>query len=246
MRAKNPYMLLGLGLLLTGVWLAPVAHFLLDSTPLSALGMSLMILGVVCLVLGRTRPTISPEVSALLLETSLENISAIIEELGLRAKAVYLPSSMTQGQPQALIPLHSNPSLPLIAKPLPKRLIVKYGPSPEDIGLLIATPGSATTKMLESMPGPTSGELEDALSSILDGMLDIADSVRVTMTDKNVTVEVSNPRIEYRNIRFYECLGSPLASIAAALAAEALDKPIAIESEAHGKGKSVIELVTLG
>ena len=57
-----------------------------------------------------------------------------------------------------------------------------------------------------------------------------------------ITVEVINPRVEYKNIRFYECLGSPVASIAASLAAEASGKPVVVEKETLGKGKSVIEL----
>lgn len=234
--------MLGLGLLLTGLCLTPVAHFLLDSTPLTALGICLVILGAVCLVLGGSRPKISPEVSAILLETGLENISILVEELGLRSKAIYLPSSVTHGQPQALIPLHSNPPLPLIGRTLPKRLIAKYGPNPEDIGLLITTPGSATTKMLELRSVSTSAEMETALSSILSGVLDMVDSVRVDMTGESVAIEVSNPQMKYNNLRLYECLGSPLASIVAALAAETLDKPIVIESEVHNEDKSMIKL----
>jgi len=246
MRAKNRYILLGWGLLVTGVWLIPVAHFVLESTPLTATGSSLIILGVVSVVLGRTRPSVSPEISALLLDTSLENISAIIEELGLRTKAVYLPSSMTQGQPRTLIPLRANHSVPLVGKALPRRLIVRYGPSAEDIGLLISTPGSASLRMLETAPGSSSSEMEEALASVLGGMLDIADGVRVATTGKTITVEITNPRVEHKSIRFYECLGSPLASIAAAVVAEALDRPVAVEREEYGKGKSLIELGILG
>ncbi len=231
---------------MTGVWLIPIAHYLLKSTPLTALGACVIILGAVCLVLGRTRPAISPEVSLLLLETSLENISAMIEELGLRSKAIYLPSTMTQGNPRALIPLHSNPSLPVIDKALPKRLIVKYGPKPEDMGLLITTPGSATTKMLEWVPGPSPTELEEGLGSIFVGMLDMAKGVRVAIADGRATIEVFNPRMEYMNIRSYDCLGSPIASVAAALVAEALGKPVAVESEEFGKGAISIRLGILG
>jgi len=95
------------------------------------------------------------------------------------------------------------------------------------------------------MPGPSSVELENALSVVLGGTLDIAGAVRVHTTDKGVQVEVSSPHMEYKSIRSYECLGSPLASIAAALAAEAFDKPIAIENETHSRNKSVIDLVIL-
>jgi hypothetical protein len=242
MEARNPYVLLGLALALAGVCLALVAHFLLESTPLSALGVSAVILGAVSLALGRTRPRVSPEVSALLLETGLENVSTIIEELGLRSKAIYLPGSVTDGRPQALIPLHSNSSVPTFDKPLPRRLIVKYGPQPDDIGLVVTTPGTATLQMLESKPGPSAEELQDALTAVFEGMLDVADGVTVAVADKTITIDVLKPRLEYRNIRYYECLGSPIASIAAGLAAEALGKPVRVESEESGKGNSVIRL----
>lgn len=242
MKDKNLYILLSTGLIITGIWLAPIAHLLLESTPLTALGISLVILGAVCFVLGRTRPRISPEVSTLLLETGLENIANIVEELGLISKAVYLPSSITGGQPKALIPLHSSSSLPSIGRSLPKRLIVKYGPGPDDIGLLITTPGSATVSMLDSASASTAIEIENALSSVLTGVLDMVNAVRVTMTEEKVTVEVSKPQMEYQRLRLYECLGSPLASMVAALVSENLGKPIIVESEVNGKNKSVIEL----
>ena len=105
---ENPYNLLGLALALTGGAMAAVSYLILDSIPLTALGMSMVILGVISLTLGRTRPKISPEASAILLETGLENMAAIVEELGLRSKAIYVPSSLTDGRPRALVPLHSN------------------------------------------------------------------------------------------------------------------------------------------
>lgn len=242
MKTRNPYILLSIVLFLAGLWLAPIADVILESTPLTALGISLIILGAVCFVLGRTRPKISPEVSALLLETGLENIAAIVEELGLSSKAVYLPSSMTNGQPKALIPLHLNPSLPPIERALPNRLIVKYGPNPEDLGLLITTPGSASTKMLESASATTPAEMESALSSVLTGMLDMVDTVKVGINEERVTIEVYKPQMKYERLRLYECLGSPLASIAAALVAENLDKPTVVERELHDNNKGVIEL----
>jgi len=69
---RNQYRELGLGLFLAGIGLIPTAYLLLHSIPLIALGISLVILGAVCLALGRSRPTISPEVSSLLMETGKE------------------------------------------------------------------------------------------------------------------------------------------------------------------------------
>ena len=233
---------MGLGLASTGGAFAVVSYLILDSVPLTALGISMAILGAICLTLARTRPKIPPEVSVILLETGLENTAAIVEELGLRSKAIYLPSSLTMGRPRALIPLHSNPGPLQIGEVPPGRLIAKYGPAPEDIGILITTPGSAVTGMSGAEPGPSSEELEASITSVLAGMLDVADGARVNMTGERVVIEVSNPRLEQRNLWFYQLLGSPLASIVASLAAEALDKPLIVEREAEGKGKVMIEL----
>jgi len=242
---ETSYILLGLGLTSTGVALSSTSYFILRSTPLTALGISTIILGMVSLALGRSQPKIPPEASTILLESGLENISAIIEELGLTSKAIYLPSSMTSGQPQALIPIHQNPYPPKPKTTLPKRLIVKYAPNPEDIGLLITTPGSTVTNILGSKPGPAMGDLEAALSSVLTGTIDLADAIKVTMGDGRIIVEVSNPRLEYRSMRVYECLGSPIASMVASIATEALDKAVVIDREEHKRGKLMIELKVL-
>jgi len=245
LKARNNYILLGLGLVLTGIWFAPLAHWILKSTPLSALGLSMVILGAICIMLGRTRPSLSPEASMLLLETSLENISSIIEELGLRAKGIYLPSSQTGGRFQALIPLRTGKTLPDMEKTLPKRLIVRYGPGAEDVGLLITTPGSTISSVLETMPGPSPAEIEDAMTSVLSGALDIADGVRFSMNGTKAIVDIFKPRLEHRKIRFYELLGTPAASIAAALTSEALNRPVSVTSETVNKNKTQIELEIL-
>jgi len=238
--------LLGLGLALSGASLTLVSYVVLGSIPLTGLGISTIILGAVALALGREQPKIPPELSSVLLRSGLENLSAIIEELGLRCKAIYLPSSMAGGRQAALIPLLSNPEPPKLEKPLPKRLIVKYGQSPKEIGLLVTTPGSHVVEMLESKPGSASGELEAAISTILTGVTDLADAVRVTVDDDNVRVEVVDPHFEHENLWVYEILGSPLSSIAASVTAEALDKPVMIDAERHDKDRCLIELKVLG
>ncbi len=243
--SDNRHNLLGVGLASGGGFIAVVSYFVLNSTPLAALGVSMIIMGGVCLALGRTRPKIPPELSAILLQSGLENTAALVEELGLRSKAIYLPSSLTSGHPQALIPLRSNPETVQIREALPKRLIANYGPGPEDIGILVTTPGSASLGMLGSKPGPGAGELETAITSLAVGMLDVADGARAKIVEGRVIIEVMGPRLDSNNIWLYQCLGSPLASIVASLACEALDRPLVIEREAHEQARCVIELRVL-
>ncbi len=224
-----------------------MAYLVLRSTPLTALGFSTVIVGGVSLALGRGQPKIPAQASEILLQSGMENISAIVEELGLKSKAVYLPSSMTAGKPQALIPMHSNPHPPQLGTiVLPKRLIVKYGPQPEDMGLLVTTPGSAVAGMVTAKSDSIEGDLEAALTLVLVGTTSFADGARVTKEDEVIRVEISNPRLEYRKMWVYESLGSPLASIVASVVAEVLNKPVSVDSEQYSKGKCVIELKLTG
>lgn len=239
MRHRNPYVWAGFGLLVAGGLISATAYFVLNIVWLTALGIAMLILSFICLALGRTIPKLSPEVSALFLETGNENLASLIEELGIKAKAVYLPSSLAHGRPKALIPLHSNPALPVITDTLPERLIVKYGPGADDVGLLVTTPGSTAVGMLESVPESTLPNLEAALTSLLRGVLGIADGATVLNRD-GILVEVRNPRLESRPTSTHATLGGPLASIVASVAAEVLGKPVVIrQDEKRGTRQSV-------
>ena len=245
MSGRNTYYLVGTGLLVTGSLVALVSFFILHITWLTALGISMLILSFISLMLGRTIPRISPEVSSLLLETGINNLAALVEEIGITSKAYYLPSSLTGGSSKALIPLHDNASLAPITGTLPQRLIVKYGVNPDDVGLLVTTTGTAAISLLETMPGPVSAELESALISLFRGVLGVAERTRVITDENRINIEIYNPRIENRTTWSHQCLGGPLTSIVASVAAEAWNKPVTITREEHHRGIYSIELEVL-
>ena len=91
MLKKNSYTWTGLALLITGLLLSLSSHFVLLITWLTALGVAMLILSLILLALGSAIPKLPPEFSALLLETGIENIAAMVEELGVRSKGIYLP-----------------------------------------------------------------------------------------------------------------------------------------------------------
>lgn len=241
---KNSYILLGLVLILFGAALSLISHIILESVPLTALGLSSFILGAICAALGKTRPNLSPEAAALLLETGIENTAVIVEELGLSANAIYIPSSRTGEGGGAVIPIAPRDDIRVASK-VPRRLITNYGGGAGDIGIMVVTTGRACLRMLKEKPGPTASEMEAAVTSFVCGMLDAADKAQVNLGGDRVSVEIINPRLKYRNVKFYRCTGSPLASIAATLVCEALDKPLVIEAEKRVKGKTIIELRVL-
>jgi hypothetical protein len=239
---KNPYIWSGVGLLITGSLIFLAAYFIFHLIWLTAIGICMLTLSFVLLALGKSVPRLPPEVCRLLLETGVDNMATLIEELGIKSKAIYLPSSLASDRPRAFIPLHSNGSRPEITKALPQRLIARYGARPEDIGLLVSTIGSIAAGMLESKPGATAAGLESALTSLFIGRLGVADGTRVTCNNGTIKIEINKPRLENATSWSHQCLGGPLASVVASIAAEAWDKPMTIKQEERINGKYYVEL----
>ena len=173
-------------------------------------------------------------------------MATLIEELSIKTKAIYIPSSLSNQYPRAFIPLHTNGSDPQIIRALPQRLIARYGDGPEDIGLLITTIGSAAAGMLETKPNATPGDLESALTSLFTGRLGIADGTKVTYRNNRIEIEIHKPRLETGLDASQQCLGGPLATIAASVTAESWDKPVKITHEESRQGQYYIELEVIG
>ena len=242
MKKRNPYTWSGLGLLVAGSLVSLAAYFILQLVWLTALGLCMLILSLILIALGKAIPKLPPEVCDILLKTGVDNVATLIEELGVKSKAIYLPSSISHNHPRAFIPLHSNGKKPKINRTLPHRLIARYGESPEDIGLLISTIGSTTISMLESIPEATPDEFESALTSLFNGRLGIAEGASVICNNGTIKVEINKPHLENGHAWTHQCLGGPLASVVASIAAEAWDRPMTIKQEEKLKGKYCVEL----
>ncbi|MBT9131476.1 MAG: hypothetical protein DDT42_01177 [candidate division WS2 bacterium] len=239
----HSYFYLGIALLIIGSLTSLASYFILQQNWITAFGLSLIILSIILFAINKAVPSLSPEAGRLLFQVGLENLASLIEELNINSKAVYLPSSYTSAkQPQALIPLHRNPQIPKLNQVLSKRFIVRYGNNPEEVGLLLSTPGSIAMDMWENKPGSTAGELESALIYLLRGILDVANGVRVTMKDSLLYVEVFGFRWEKANYHYHQCLGSPVTSLIASTVAEAFGKPVIIVEEQNIKSKLSIKL----
>ena len=87
--------------------------------------------------------------------------------------------------------------------------------------------------------------MEAALNYLLTGVLDIAHNVTVHITDAKVEVKINGPKMSYENNWYNRCLGSPIASIAAAVVAEALKKPLRIAEEKYQKNEGTVVLEIL-
>jgi hypothetical protein len=246
MKIKNKYRFLGLILTLTGAVLTPVFYFIVGSSALAASGISAIIIGLTCIAVADARPYLSPETARMLLEAGMENTSALLEELGLNNKAIYVPSSISDGHPRALIPLSRNNNILSIHEKLPGRLIVRYGTEFDDMAIAVTTPGSVSIGLLENKPESGAGEIEVSLIYLLSGVLDVARGVSVTVIDTQVMIDISEAKISIEDNWYRHCLGSPIASIAASVVSEAVDKPVRIIEETENKGHSKIRLEIIG
>jgi hypothetical protein len=241
LKNRSSYSWTGLSLLTAGLFISITSYFVFQLTWLTGLGLCMLLLAVILVALGRAVPKLPPEACRLLLDAGNANITSLIEELGIITKAIFLPSSMTSDYPRAFLPLQHNCSLPSTMKVLPRRLFVRYGSNPDDIGLLIPTIGSTAIRLLEKMPGANSDELEAALTSLFTEILGISDRARVSCENSTIGIEIDKPRIE-DDSRLHRCLGGKLATISASVAAEAWNKPICIKREDKKEGKYYIEL----
>lgn len=241
----NRYKLLGIILAVAGAISAPIFYFVVTAVPLTAVALCAIILGLTCVLLANARPYLSPEACQILLRTGMENTAALLEELGIRNKAIYLPSNLRNGHQQALVPLSGEGDVNKIRDKLPGRLIVRYGPDAKDIAIAVTTPGSINLEMLANIPGPTETEIEAAMTYILTGVLDIADGIKVNIAYSQINISVHKAKMGYEEIWYYQCLGSPIASIAAAISSEALKKPVRILKEKFNKGNNEIILEVL-
>ena len=245
-RNRNPYTWAGLGLLVAGGLLSLASFLVFAVNWLTALGLAMLILAFILFALSRSIPRLPPEFSRILLEPGIDNLASMVEELGIKGRAIYLPSSLAGGRPRALIPLKSETVSLVGAKALPQRFIVNYGAGAEDVGLLVTTPGTMAVEMLDAIPGPAAAELEAALVSLLVGTLGIADGVRVSGGAEKISVDIVRPRLESRETWAHRSLGGPLAAVVATVTAEAWEKPVRIAREEKKDGRYRVEIEALG
>ena len=203
----NQYRMLGLVFCVAGSTLVPISHLAIGSVPLTVLGLSVAILGVTCFTLTSRKLPVSPEACGLILRTGIQNTAVLLEELEIRGSAIYLPFAMTGGSARALIPLAASQDIVETKGKIPARLIVRYNRDPGDMAISVATAGGMTIDLLEATPGPSSSEIEAAVSHILVGALDIASSVAVKLTDHLVNVGVSSSQLHYEDVWDHRCLG---------------------------------------
>ena len=245
---KKRYTELGSVLMVAGGGVLGASLMLLRSYAGASTGIALLVVGLVIAVLGLSAKTMSPELSELLARTGYENLARLLEELGLRTRAVYLPSAMCGGRVRALIPVSADGDVGSIRHRIEDRLIVEYGEEPDQIGLLVATPGSVAVESMSLGPGVTIDDLTVELTRLAVSSLRIATGVVLHELGSRVEVHFSDESVPtgWRSSATEDCIGSLSASIAAALLAQARGCGVTIESEIVDKRLRTVTLILGG
>lgn len=225
---SNPY---ALGLVAFGSMLAGFSWLVLQSTPMTALGIGAAVVGA-SIAITPTSPVPSGAVRKLL-EGSLLNIEAVLEDTGAVSKAYYvLDTSGSGALVRALVPLGEG----------------SISPPPPDLAKgnagLVATAGGAEYLVVYP-PGALllknedlGGDLESALIRFLVEESGLVESVKATEDGDAAVVEFAIPRSRAGSGRVRQVLGSLESGTAAAILAALKKAMVTVASEEDlGKGK---------
>ena len=219
--ALDRYQLLGLGLMSFGVIFAAYSYFVLLSVPLTSLGMACVILGSTLLMVPGS-PVPRHQIRAMM-EGSLVNVEALLEEFDIRGKAVYLPP--VEGRVRAFVPVEENEEPNVDAGHVPLRVFSEAG---DIYGVNVYPPGSEAVRLslLPEEAGP-----EDALSHVLVDFVEAVESIKYVQRGAEAVVELGKPRAGSDYPRVNMCLGSYPVSVAGCVLAYVLRGPVYYRGE---------------
>jgi len=239
---RRTYALLGASVLTIGATTLFVSLVLVGSESGAVVAIAVLILGIVLASLGHTRSEIPPSLGLLFARAGYENTARLLEELGVRSKATYLPAAMCGGTPLAAIPVDGRTTPTGPKRRLESRLIARDGEN--GLFILAATPGSHSMELLDGPVGQTLDEAETALTALACGSLGLATAVHISSIENSLQVRFER-HLEtepFANGAIETCLGSPLASIAATILAESMQCPVALGAETRKGDSLLVEL----
>ncbi len=212
----DKYQNIGIGFTSFGVIFAVYSYTVFENIPLTALGLSTIILGAT-LLLVPSNPTPAHQIRAMV-EASLVNIEALLEEFDVMGKAVYLPPN--DERVSAFIPLEEGQESKIIADKVPVRVLTESNGVP---GVRVFPPGSELVRLALL---PEDILLEDALNAVLVDFVEMANSVKAVSESDHVLVELVSPKVGSDYDRVNNSLGSLAVSVSGCVIADNLGKPV--------------------
>ncbi len=225
--------MLGYALVAFGAAAAGFFWFIMDNVPMTALGIGMAVVGS-SLAMTPSSPTPSATVRRML-EGSLVNMEALLEELDVSGKGFYVPGK--DGSVRVFAPM-GNPGAGVddsdYQKPPPldarvEGLITKANGRQF---LVVFPPAHSLMKNRDQeADGSGKADLEGVLSEALVEETGLADSVKATELRLTAIIEISSPKSKAGGGRVRQVMGSLEAGIAAAVVAQSRNRAVSIESE---------------
>lgn len=227
---RESYSLFGKVLIIFGIIVSFFFYVFYGNIPLTAIGIGAIIIGIAAIMLPEY--PIPPATIRSLIESSALTIEAILEELKIESKAVYLPPN--ESYASVVLPVKSFENLPY--KELDRRnvfLLIKNIPA-----IKFYPPGCTIVKGISN----DDLSLSEALEKVLIDITEICSKVRVVETGENVVIELSNPYRKEKLPYFSKNLGSLSSSLAALTVVTIKKLPLEIVKEEIQKNKIYVYL----
>lgn len=219
---------LGAFLISFGALLSPLSFFLLQSVPLTSLGLATLILGISAIMLPE-EPIPKREVIALF-KDSMRNFDLFFEEVGPKGRAIYLPGVDTV---YVFVPFtREAPPVKELAR-APKRIITE---ATGRLGLMLLSPIAEMIRDLE-------GGLEETLRELIVEKLELAEGLKLATAKDEFIIEFEGLKIrEGKGIR-RSSAGSICTIISASLIAKLTKFSLRLAEEREEKGKLLVRLL---
>ena len=217
-----------------------IASILYTSQILAFIGLGLIFWGAILTYI-QTEDYVKGSLLPATSLSALETLNQIIEELGYKEKAIYLPPKYLADPEtnKAYIPKSKESKLPTPEQTQGKenKLFLQ---NPQ--GIILTPPGSELTKLFEKILETNFTKvdlqyLQLNLPKLLIEELEIAQNLDITVESNKVNVTIENSA--YQSLakeaaklsKLYESLGCPLSSAIACVLAKATGKPIVVKKQ---------------
>jgi hypothetical protein len=233
--------------------------YLSGIVPLLALGLGILLLGVMVLFLPESASFRADRLASLSSFPSIMNDEALIEDLDVTANGIYIPVSGFGAVPKVYVPMLDSDAAPYPPTRLANsnRLFVVVGMNLRDRGILLNAPGAEILIAIENAlqldlstldPGILAARLEAGLD-----MLGISKSTSLQIAGDTVTVEMNllaftelEEKVRSHARRVAAQVGTPLTSAIASVVCKVRKKYVRLSGSSLQGSKLRIRLTVLG
>jgi hypothetical protein len=245
-------------MLVLGV-LVGVFGYLIGISPILALGLGALLLGVIILTL--PEPTTSKTDRLIILSSlpSLLDIDALLEDLDIESRGIYIPISGFGAVPKVLLPIKEStpPLLPPVRLTRSHRVFLTLGRNQNERGILLNPPGGEIVRALENFlqVDLSTMKLEEFATRIGFGLetLNIStrtvdvqvDGTAIRVSLQSISTTDLEERLRSEAPRLVAQIGSPATSAIAAAISKVTGKHVRINDSNFDGSRLTVALEVL-